>query len=39
MPLVLPTPEELDEHKVEVTPEQALQRASDLFTIATGITD
>lgn len=39
MPLVLPTPEELDLHKVEVTPEQALQRASDLFTIATGITD
>ena len=39
MPLVLPTPEELDAHKVEVTSEQALQQASDLFTIATGISD
>jgi hypothetical protein len=39
MPLVLPTPQELEDHKVEVTPEQALQHAADLFVIATGITD
>lgn len=39
MPIVLPTPEELEAHKIEVTPEVALQRASDLFTIATGVVD
>ena len=37
MALTLPTPEELENHQEEMTPETALQRAADLLTIATGL--
>ena len=39
MTLVLPSPEDLQRHRDGISDEIALQRAADLFTIATGITD